>query len=312
MRRRTTLPLMVLIGAALLAACASAAMSPEPILMERVAGGAEADFGVYSLEAPAAPPAEMAMGETALVATSNERLVVQNGNLSVVVVDPAEAAEDIRLMAEGMGGFVVNLNTYQSYFGDQATPATQASITVRVPSERLNEAIEQIKAASVEVRNVTVSGEDVTAQYTDLASRLRSLEAAEEQLTEIMQEARRTEDVMMVYNQLSQVQTEIEIVKGQMRYYEESARLSALSVDLIPDIASQPIETGGWQIIETFKSAVEALVNAVKFLVRAAIWIGIYIVPVLLIIGLLFVLPIVLIVRAIRRHRHAGAKAQQG
>jgi hypothetical protein len=312
MRRRYTLPSMVLIGAALLAACASAAMLPEPMLLERSVGGAEADFGAYSQEAPAAPPAEMPMGETALVATSNERLVVQNGNMSVVVVDPAEAADDIRLMAEGMGGFVVNLNTYQSYFGDQATPATQASITVRVPSERLNEAIEQIKAASVEVRNVTVSGEDVTAQYTDLASRLRSLEAAEEQLTEIMQEARRTEDVMMVYNQLSQVQTEIEIVKGQMRYYEESARLSALSVDLIPDIASQPIETGGWQIIETFKSAVEALVNAVKFFVRAAIWIGIYILPVLLILGLLFVLPIVLIVRGIRRRRRARAKAQQG
>ncbi|MCJ7513082.1 MAG: DUF4349 domain-containing protein [Anaerolineales bacterium] len=306
MRRRTALPFTILVIAGLLAACAPAAMSSEPLVEQRFAVG---DSAAYPMEAPAAAPpmveGELKSGEMALLATDANRMVIQNGNMTVVVTDPAKSAEAIRSMAESMGGFVVNLNLYQSYFGEQSFPANQATITVRVPAERLNEAIEQIKAGATEVRNVSVSGEDVTAQYTDLASRLRALETAEAQLTQIMLEAKRTEDVMMVYNQLAQVQTEIEVIKGQMRYYEESADLSALTVELLPDIAAQPIETGGWQIVETLKTAAEALLGAVKVLVRAVIWLGVYVLPVLLLLALIFVLPVYVIVRAIRRRRRA-------
>ncbi len=313
MRRRTALLFTILVIAGLLAACASAAMpTGEPMLDQRLAVG---DSAAFPMEAPAAgapvPEAEFKGEGTTVLATQNERLVIQNGNMTVVVADPAKSAASISHMAESMGGFVVNLSIYQSYFGEQAIPANQATITVRVPAERLNEAIEQIKASAVEVRNVYVTGEDVTAQYTDLASRLRSLEAAEEQLTEIMQEAKRTEDVMMVYSQLQQVLTDIEVTKGQMRYYEESARLSALAVELLPDVASQPIETGGWQIVETLKRAAEALIDAVKVVVRAFIWIVVYVLPVLLLLGLIFVLPIYLLIRAIRAIRRRRARSKQ-
>ncbi len=308
MRRRYSLPLVLLLIVTLAAACAPAGMSArsEPMLEQSVVG---MDASGYPLEAPAAAPvmgeAEFKSGETALLATDTERMVIQNGNMTVVVTDPAKSAESIRSLAESMGGFVVNLNLYQSFFGEQSIPANQATITVRVPAERLNEAIERIKADATEVRNVYVSGEDVTAQYTDLASRLRALQAAEAQLTQIMQEAKRTEDVMMVYNQLAQVQTEIEVIKGQMRYYEESARLSALTVELLPDIAAQPIEAGGWRILETFNRALTALLDAVKGIVRAVIWLAIYVLPILLLLGLIFILPVYLIVRAIRRRRRA-------
>jgi len=308
MRRRYSLPLVLLLIVTLAAACAPAGMSArsEPMFEPSVVG---MDASGYPLEAPAAAPvmgeAEFKSGETALLATDTERMVIQNGNMTVVVTDPAKSAESIRSLAESMGGFVVNLNLYRSFFGEQSIPANQATITVRVPAERLNEAIERIKADATEVRNVYVSGEDVTAQYTDLASRLRALQAAEAQLTQIMQEAKRTEDVMMVYNQLAQVQTEIEVIKGQMRYYEESARLSALTVELLPDIAAQPIEAGGWRILETFNRALTSLLDAVKGIVRAVIWLAIYVLPILLLLGLIFVLPVYLIVRAIRRRRRA-------
>lgn len=306
MKRRHSLPLVLLLIATLVAACAPAAMRSEPMVEQ---GIAVMDASGYPLEAPAAPApmmeGEVKSGETAVLATDNSRMVIQNGNMTVVVTDPAESAEVIRDMAESMGGFVVNLNVYQNYFGEQSIPANQATITVRVPAEQLNEAIERIKAGATEVRSVYVSGEDVTAQYTDLESRLRALEAAEAQLTQIMLDAKRTEDVMMVYNQLLQVQTEIEMVKGQMRYYEESARLSALSIDLLPDVAAQPIETGGWRILETLNRAVSALLGAVQGIVRAAIWLAIYVLPIVLLLGLVFVLPVYLIVRAIRRRRRA-------
>ena len=125
--------------------------------------------------------------------------------LTLVVTDPTASVQSITRMAEDMGGFVVSSYLYETALGVGGLTATQGTITVRVPADRLDEALQAIKADVIEVRSENISGEDVTQQYVDLQSRLRNLEAAEEQLQEIMGSATTTEDVMMVFNQLVQV-----------------------------------------------------------------------------------------------------------
>jgi hypothetical protein len=233
---------------------------------------------------------------------SQDRLVIRNANLTLVVTDPTASVEAITKMAEGMGGFVVSSYLYETAYGTGNLTTTQGTITVRVPADKLDEALDSIKAGAIEVRSENISGEDVTQQYVDLQSRLRNLEAAEEQLQEIMGSATTTEDVMMVYNQLVQVRGEIESVKGQMQYFEQSARLSAITIELIPDAAAQPLQIAGWRPEGTAKAAVEALIQALQFLADAGIWAVICVVPIGLIIGV----PAYFIIRSIRRRRKAA------
>ena len=233
---------------------------------------------------------------------SQDRLVIRNANLTLVVTDPTASVKAISGMAEGMGGFVVSSYLYETALGTGDLTATQGTITVRVPADRLDEALTAIKADAIEVRSENISGEDVTQQYVDLQSRLRNLEAAEEQLQEIMGSATTTEDVMLVYNQLVQVRGEIEGVKGQMQYFEQSARLSAISIELIPDAAAQPLQIAGWRPQGTAKAAVEALIQALQFLADAAIWAVICVVP----IGAVLGLPAYFVIRALRRRRKAA------
>lgn len=232
-----------------------------------------------------------------------ERLVIQNANMTVVVPDPAKAVDDIGDMAEEMGGYVVSASVHQSTFGVAQVLAYQAFITIRVPAERLDEAIDRIEAAASEVRNRNVSSQDVTSEYVDLESQLRNLRAAEEQLREILASATKTEDVMMVFNQLTQVRGEIERIQGQMRYYEESARLAALSVELLPDVAEQPLQIGIWRPEGVAKEALEDLLRALQWIGSALIRIGILYLP----LAVLFGVPIWLVARAIRRHRKRRA-----
>ena len=70
------------------------------------------------------------------------------------------------------------------------------------------------------------TGQDVTDQYVDMQSRLTAKEAAADQLTKIMQNATKTEDVLAVYTQLQQIDSDIEVLKGQIKYTEQSAALS--------------------------------------------------------------------------------------
>lgn len=240
--------------------------------------------------------------------TNTERLVIKNANLSIAVDSPPESMERITKMAEEMGGYVVSANLYQTTLSSGAE-VPRVSITIRVPAEKLYEALARIKAETKQpVMNENISSQDVTRDYTDLASRLRNLEAAEKQLQQIMEEARKTEDVLNVFNQLTQVREQIEVIKGQMQYYEQSAALSAISVELYANEAVQPVTIGGWQPKGVAKQALQALVNALKFLVNAAIWILIFVLPVLTIVLLPPALIIWLVLRW-RKKRKAKAKA---
>jgi len=228
-----------------------------------------------------------------------ERMVIFNANLSIAVNDPGASMKNVSKLAEDMGGYVVSANLYQTYL-DNGVKVPRASVTIRIPAEKLQDALEMIKDETDQpVISENVSSQDVTSDYTDLGSRLRNLEATEEQLMEIMDRATKTEDVLSVFNQLNQVREQIELIKGQMKYYEQSAALSSISVELIPNEAVQPLTIGGWQPVGVAKNALQALIDALKFLANAAIWIVLLILPVLAIV----LAPPILIIRAVLRRR---------
>ena len=285
---------ITLLATLLLAACGGAA---SPLPRESVVSGEAAPstgFGAPAGLPAQEPPAVFATEAQSLVAqdgTANSaalanRLVIKNANLSIVVDDTTASVEAISRMAESMGGFVVSLNTFETYYGPNAQLAQQANLTIRVPSEKLNEALSQIKGMAAEVKNETISGQDVTSEYTDLRSRLTNLEAAEKQLQSIMEEATKTEDVLAVYNQLVYTREQIEVIKGQTKYYEESAALSAISLELIPNVATQPIEIAGWHPEGIAKQAIEDTIRFLQDFTDGLIYFGIARLPFLLIVGL--------------------------
>jgi hypothetical protein len=233
-----------------------------------------------------------------------DRLVIKNANLSIVVTDPANAMDAISKMAADMGGFVVSSNVYKTTTSS-GLEVPAANITVRVPVDQLDAALTQIKALvndpAVDILSEEVSGQDVTGQVTDLESRLRNLQAAEQQLLQIMNNATKTEDVISVYRELTSVRGEIEVIQGQIKYYRESANLSAINITLQAKAAVEPITIGGWQPGVEVQKALQALVNGGKFLVNILIWLVLFALPFLAVIFL----PVFFIVKAIRKRQQA-------
>lgn len=302
-KRSITIVLALLALTFMLTACASS-MAPTPASVE--SGGDFFAPGITSEEASREASFDLDQGQQDV-----ERLIIKNADLTVVVPDPAASLDRISALADEMGGFVVTANLYTQQL-ESGVEVPRANITIRVPAERLNEALQQIKQESDQIPlRESVNSQDVTDDYTDLQSRLRNLEEAEAQLREIMDSASRTEDVLAVYNELVQVREQIEVLKGQIQYYEQSAALSAISTELIANEAVQPLTVGNWQVGGVAKQAIQALINAFKFIVNAAIWILIFVLPVLLILFVVFVLPVYLVIRFWRRRRKARADNQQ-
>jgi hypothetical protein len=237
---------------------------------------------------PEAPMEDKSFSESGAVGgIVTDRLVIKNGTISIIVVDPGKSMETIAAMADEMGGWVVSSNLYKIQTSE-GVEIPQANINIRVPEAKLNEALAKIKAEvknpATDIRSENVSGQDVTAEYTDLTSRRNNLERAEAQLQEIMASATKTEDVLNVFNQLTQIRGEIEVIKGQMKYYEESSNFSAINIELISQESIKPITVAGWQPQGVARDAVQALINTFKTLVNILIYLVILVLPILLVL----------------------------
>jgi hypothetical protein len=223
------------------------------------------------------------------------RLVIQTADLSIVVNDVNARVQTIQDMVKTMGGFVVSVNISQTYASD-GIQVPQAQIVVRVPQGSLDDALTQIKKGVVDVQNETRTGQDVTDQYVDLQSRLTAKEAAADQLTKIMQDATKTQDVLAVYAQLEQIDSDIEVLKGQIKYTEQSAALSSININIIAEETIQPIVVAGWKPQGVARDALRDLISFWQGFIDFLIRFFLYVLPLLITIGI----PIFLIILLLR------------
>ena len=290
-KRKLLVVSMILIAAIFFSACAAQQSAAEDQMMGAPMADGEFTYAmeeeglVMDEKTESARNYDAGVGGTAQTV---ERMVIYNADMRIAVEDPNAALDSIIAMAENSGGFVVYSNVYQSATST-GRMVPYGSVTVRVPAGQLDSIMSAIKGLtpdpSEDVLSENVSGQDVTSEYTDLESQLRNLEAAEQALVEIMDNAKNTEDVLDVFDELTYYRGQIETVKGRMQYLSESAALSAISVEIVAKESLQPIEIAGWEPQGTAKKAVEALINSAQTLADGVIWFGIYCLPFLLPLG---------------------------
>jgi hypothetical protein len=255
------------------------------------------------MEAPASQAMfdEGAAGQSPsnLLAPAAERMIIRTGDVAIVVEDSEAALSDIRGIAASLNGYVANTDMWR------VNEQLRGTVTIRVPAESFDAAMDQIKSLAVEVERENASAQDVTEEYTDLSARLRNLEATEEELlallTEVREKTRRAEDVLAVHRELTNIRGQIEQIKGRMQYLERMTALATINVELIPEEEEKPIVEEGWQPLRTLRDASRALVDAGQFFVDAAIWLIVFVLPVLLVL----ILPVALVVFVWRRRRAA-------
>lgn len=284
--------LLFFIVALMLSSCASSKRSAEqmPTSAPVYSDGGVADVQSFApAEAPVAQENATFGTSASGIGELQKRLVVQNADLSVVVKDPEAKLLEIGALAGRLGGYVVSSSTGQTYTASNIK-VPEGNINVRIPAEKLDEALLEIKKDVVEVQSENRFGEDVTNQYVDLQSQLKAKQAAADKLYEIMDQAVTAEDTLAVFNQLSQVQSEIEVLKGQIKYFEEAAALSAVSVRLIAEESIQPVEVAGWKPKGVARDAVQALVDFFQGFADFLIWLAIFILPVAAIVIVLLAL----------------------
>ncbi|PIR08533.1 hypothetical protein COV53_02500, partial [Candidatus Gottesmanbacteria bacterium CG11_big_fil_rev_8_21_14_0_20_37_11] len=199
------------------------------------------------------------------------RMVVQNSYLSLVVKKVADTLQSIKTYTTSIGGYMVN--------SDITNPEDNSSgnITLRIPSEKLEDALSKFRSLSVKVASERLNGTDVTDQYVDNEARLTVLNANMTRFKEIMSQANELSDILNIQQQIFSLQDQIDRIKGSNKYMEQTAKMSLVTVYLSTDEYTLPYAPSEpWRPDVIFKTAVRSLIGNLRGIASTAIWLVVY------------------------------------
>ncbi|GAB4444521.1 MAG: DUF4349 domain-containing protein [Anaerolineales bacterium] len=297
---------LTMIAVIVLTACGgSAAATPEPLVMEQRQPAALPPQPAPTL--PVAPEAiqqdqaktessagsiyEIAgeSGESILLQNTN-RKIIKNADMRLLVKDTDVAINRSTQIVTDLGGYIISSRTwYQDYYGSNLK---YAALTIGVPVEQFERALQRFRDIAIRVLDENASGEDVTDQYVDLQSQLQNMEATRARIQGFLKDAKTVDEALRINQQLSEIEGEIEKIKGRMNYLADRSAYSTITVNLEPELpvlTPTPTPTltptatpRPWKPGETFNEARNTVVIAYQGIISLLIWLVVVFLPILL------------------------------
>ncbi|HMJ68220.1 MAG TPA: DUF4349 domain-containing protein [Cyclobacteriaceae bacterium] len=198
--------------------------------------------GYADVENPQATFASNDEGQSAPVAV--ERKLIKNGSMEFEVSDIGETKKSILQLTAEFGGYVSSDNQ-NNYSG---TPRYEQ--TVRVPAEKLDEFIAKVEALARNVDSKNISVQDVTEQFIDVETRLKTKKELEARYLELLKQSKTVKDLIEVETQLANVRGEIESMEGRLKYLTNQVAFSTVTLTYYQPVSGN---TGfGYRFSRTF------------------------------------------------------------
>ena len=233
------------------------------------------------------------------LASTVDRKIVSTASVQLQVENVGGSFEEVGRIATSAGGFIASSSS--SYQGEDHL----ASVTIRVPSESYQGVLSSLRRLGVKIDHESSDAHDVTEEYTDLGSRLRTLEATETQLLTLLGRAETISDILTVQDRLNYTRGEIEQVKGRMQLLDDLTALATITVHLRPVVGSggepgEGVDLGA-EVAEAWDESIEFLGEIAAGVVTVVVFA--WWVP-------LAGLPLLLGYKAMSRNRPAAAGAE--
>ena len=185
---------------------------------------------------------ELADEQSEVIPTN--RKIIHRAELQLNVKNLENTQLTIEKKVSEYGGYIVESNVHR-----ESEESISARLTVRIPEKHFQTFLTDAEGEAAEVLTRNVTGEDVTEQYIDLESRVKSKRTVEERLLEFMGKAEKTEDLLKISSDLSKVQEEIELIVGKMKYLENQTSFSTIEIAMyenrviVPGLDSKKLDT---------------------------------------------------------------------
>ncbi len=249
--------------------------NPSPLLQNSVSkssigrSAVSLDYAGEKMVSSIAPLPEAGGGYAPV--DSDIRKVITRTNLSMLVKDVPETVTKIETIVKTNQGFMVDTSL------TLPEGAASGHLSLRVPEANRATTVAEIKKLGVKVTSENVSGNDVTDQYVDLEARLLTLNATKAKFEAILNSAIKVSDILEVQRELISLQSQIDNLKGQQQYLDQSANLSLITLNLSTDELALPYAPDeAWRPALIFKEAVRSLIGIARQIGNLFIWLAVF------------------------------------
>lgn len=155
------------------------------------------------------------------------RQIIKNADCKIRVENVESSTNKIQHAVALQGGFVSNMDlstTYNSY---------QNNMTLRVPQVNFEELFNTISKEAISFDYKRINTDDVTEQFVDIESRLKTKKEVQKRYTEILRKkAHSIEEVLETEEKIRRLQEEIDAKEGRLRYLSSKVDLSTVTLKI--------------------------------------------------------------------------------
>jgi hypothetical protein len=157
----------------------------------------------------------------------DQRMIIRTGSLSIEVDKFDDAENKINDVVKKYSGFISNSKSTVNSSGNKS-----GTITVKVPADKYDALIAEVTKIG-KVMSQNIQANDVTEEYVDLESRLKTQKELEQRLIKLLNEkASKLSDVIEVEEKLASVRQKIESFEGKMKLLKSQSDLSTLTISV--------------------------------------------------------------------------------
>jgi hypothetical protein len=246
---------------------------------------------------------DAAKSTTATSEQQISRKIVKTANLIVETLTYDKTISKLESLVNQYSGYVEGSTTEGQGLKNTIQTRT-AQYTLRIPSVKLNDFLNSVGSIG-NITSKTIKGEDVTQDYFDKASRLTALKIQQASLQDMLKKSGNLDDLIKINNSLTDVNTQIEQLTGELQKLDSLVDLSTVNVTInevlqITKMAEKPDNSFGGQLLSVLTDSLNALLMVFQVIIKIII----AILPFAIVFGGIAIIIIVLVKLLIRRKRN--------
>ncbi len=231
--------------------------------------------------------------------------IIYTAYANLETTDLDQSIDTLNGLVEQYGAFLESSSVTGNNLLDIAAGYTYgrcADFTLRVPKEHYSDFTSALDTVG-NVTNLTSDAENITAQYSDVETQVKSYDTQEQRLLEIMAQADTVEDMIALESRLSEVRMEKDRLETQLQNWDRQVDYSTVTISLteVQELTPEPPAeepTYLEQLGQTFMNSVHWMGRAAKGGVKLLV----AVIPVLLPIAVI-ILAVVLICKGAAKRK---------
>lgn len=226
---------------------------------------------------------------------SNDRKLVRTVTMTLETKSFDSLIQTINSEAALQGGYIESSKVGEGYYsgGD----ARSAEIVVRLPSDKVDTLLDKLHGTA-NILSESSSTTDVTLNYVDLESKIRSLEGERDALQAMLEQSKDVSTLLQIRSQLTDVLRQIDYYNTSLLVLKSQVEYSTLSLTVYEVVTYTEVkeESMGKQIADGFMKTISDIGYGLKHFV---IWFVVNL-PYIAIFALIVLAILLIIRRAIR------------